>query len=125
MLKLKAIELENEIEKTDKINSPTEARGHVQHLERKLIKVMPMMNLMSDLVKFSRMFEDQKNKQPGTDSLVMKQEESIKVGIVSNHAVREEWQHNFQLVLCEIHQLESDILEMTSGVSSNTYQLVE
>ena len=34
MLKLKAIELENEIEKTDKINSPTEARGHVQHLER-------------------------------------------------------------------------------------------
>ena len=90
MLKLKAIELENEIEKTDKINSPTEARGHVQHLERKLIKVMPMMNLMSDLVKFSRMFEDQKNKQPGTDSLVMKQEESIKVGIVFNLAVREE-----------------------------------
>ena len=81
MLKLKAIELENEIEKTDKIASPTEARGHVQHLERKLIKVMPMMNLMSDLVKFSRMFEDQKNKQTGMDSLVVKQEESIKVGI--------------------------------------------
>ena len=90
MLKIKVIELENEIEKTDKIDSATEARTHVQHLERKLIKVMPMMNLMSDLVKFSRMFEDQKNKQPGTDSLVMKQEESIKVGIVSNHAVREE-----------------------------------
>ena len=81
ILKLKAIELENEIEKTDKMNSPTEARGHVRHLERKLIEVMPMMNLMSDLVKFSRMFEDQKNKQPGMDSLVVKQEESIKVGI--------------------------------------------
>lgn len=81
ILKLKAIELENEIEKTDKMSSPTEARGHVRHLERKLIEVMPMMNLMSDLVKFSRMFEDQKNKQPGMDSIVVKQEESIKVGI--------------------------------------------
>ena len=81
ILKLKAIELEKEIEKIDKMNSPTEARGHVRHLERKLIEVMPMMNLMSDLVKFSRMFEDQKNKQPGMDSIVVKQEESIKVGI--------------------------------------------
>ena len=80
-VKLKVIELETEIEKTEKIDSAAEARTHVQHLERKLIKVMPMMNLMSDLVKFSRMFEDQKNKQPGMDSLVVKQEESIKVRI--------------------------------------------
>ena len=79
MLKLKAIDLEHEIEKTDKIDSPTEARGHVQHMERKLIKVMPMMNLLSDLLKFSRMFEEQKHNQPGMDSLVVKQEESIKV----------------------------------------------
>ena len=81
ILKLKAIEVENEIEKTDKMSSPTEARENVRRLERKLIEVMPMMNLMSDLVKFSRMFEDQKNKQPGMDSLVVKQEECIKVGI--------------------------------------------
>ena len=50
VLKLTAIDLENDIEKTEKIESPTEARQHVQDLERKLIKVMPQMNLMSDLV---------------------------------------------------------------------------
>ena len=31
----------------------------------------------------------------------------------------------FQLVLCEIHQLEAEILEVTSGVSSKTYELVK
>ena len=87
---------------------------------------MPMMNLMSDLVKFSRMFEDQKNKQPGMDSLVVKQEESIKVGIWDYMiTMTTEWEHKFQLVLCEIHQLESDILDITSGVSSNIYDLVK
>ena len=57
VLKLTAIELENDIEKTEKIESPTEARQHVHDLEKKLIKVMPQMNLISDLVKFTRLYE--------------------------------------------------------------------
>ena len=80
MFKLKTIELENEIEQTDKIDCPTEARRHVRDLERKLIKVMPQMNLVSHLVKFTRMHDEykQSNKQ-GNTSLVALQEESIKV----------------------------------------------
>ena len=81
MLKLKAIELQNDTEKIDKIESPTAARRHVQDLERKLIKVMPQMNLMSDLVKFTQLSDQYKqNDQQGSDeSFVAKQGESIKV----------------------------------------------
>ena len=83
VLKLTAIDLENDIEKTERIESPTEARQHVQDLERKLIKVMPQMNLMSDLVKFRRLYEgyQQSAHQETESKLVALQEDNIKVGI--------------------------------------------
>ena len=82
MFKLKTIELENEIEQTDKIDCPTDARRHVRDLEGKLIKVMPQMNLVSDLVKFNRMHDEyRQSNQQGNNSLVVLQEESIKVRI--------------------------------------------
>ena len=79
MLKQKAINLEIEIQKTAKIESPTEARQHIQSLERSLIKVMPLMNLLTSLVRFNHMYEEHKRSDSREDDTVFNKKEVIEV----------------------------------------------
>ena len=79
MLKQKAINLEVEIQKTAKIESPTEARQHIQSLERSLIKVMPLMNLLTSLVRFNHMYEEHKRSDSREDDTVFNKKKVIEV----------------------------------------------
>lgn len=105
LLKQEAIYLEVDIEKTVKIESPTAARKHVLDLERNLIKVMPLMNLLTNLVKFSHMHEEHLKTNPGTEMIVSRQKESI------------------ETLVYTIHQLEHDVLSGNCDISALVCQL--
>ena len=79
LLKQKVIQLEMEIEKTVKIENPTEARKHVQDLESSLIKVMPLMNLLTSLVRFNLMYEEYHKKNLRVELIISQQKENIEV----------------------------------------------
>ena len=79
LLKQKVIQLEMEIEKTVKIENPTEARKHVQDLESSLIKVMPLMNLLTSLVRFNLMYEEYQKKNLRVELIISQQKENIEV----------------------------------------------
>jgi len=102
LLKQKVIQLEMEIEKTVKIESPTEARKHIQDLEGSLIKVMPLMNLLTSLVRFNLMYEEYHRKNSRVEPIISQQKENI------------------EGLLFDIHQLESDVLGVNCNISSLT-----
>ena len=79
MLKQKAIKLEIEIQKTAKIESPTEARRHIQSLERSLIRVMPLMNLLTSLVRFNHMYEEYQRSDSREEENVLNKRKIIQV----------------------------------------------
>ena len=79
LLKQKVIQLEMEIEKTVKIESPMEARKHGQDLESSLIKVMPLMNLLTSLVRFNLMYEEYQRKNSKVEPIISQQKENIEV----------------------------------------------
>ena len=79
MLKQKAIKLEIEIQKTAKIESPTEARRHIQSLERSLIRVMPLMNLLTSLVRFNHMYEEYQRSDSREEEHVLNKRKIIQV----------------------------------------------
>ena len=79
MLKQKAIKLEIEIQKTSKIESPTEARRHIQSLERSLIRVMPLMNLLTSLVRFNHMYEEYQRSESREEENVLNKRKIIQV----------------------------------------------
>ena len=81
MLKQKAINLEIEIQKTAKIESPTEARQDIQRLERSLIRVMPLMNLLTSLVRFSHMYEEYQRNESQEEDNVLNKKKVIEVKI--------------------------------------------
>ena len=81
MLKQKAINLEIEIQKTAKIESPTEARQHIQRLERSLIRVMPLMNLLTSLVRFNHMYDEYQRSGSHEDENVFNKKKIIEVKI--------------------------------------------
>ena len=83
ILKQKAIHMENEIAKTAKIDCPVEARKHVQNLETSLIKVMPLMNLLTSLLRFNIMFDDYIKSNPSSAEIeVLQQKNNIEVSII-------------------------------------------
>ena len=106
LLKQEAINLEVEIEKTVKIENPVEARNHVHHLEKSLIKVMPLMNLLTSLVKLHQLQEDHLRCNSNIETIVSKQRTSI------------------EKLLIKIHQLESDVLNTNCSISKCVYDLV-
>ena len=55
-LKEKAIELQSQIEKTQELNDPEVERTQMNSLQKVLISVMPMMNLVRTLVKMEALY---------------------------------------------------------------------
>ena len=79
MLKQKAINLEIEIQKNTKIESIAEARQHIQSLESTLIRVMPLMNLLTSLVRFNHMFEEYQRSETRPEEKVLNKKLAIEV----------------------------------------------
>ena len=55
-LKERAIELQSQIEKTRELNNPEHERTQLNSLQKELISVMPMMNLVRTLVKMEALY---------------------------------------------------------------------
>ena len=55
-LKDRAIELQSQIEKTRELNDPEHERSRLNSLQKELISVMPMMNLVRTLVKMEALY---------------------------------------------------------------------
>ena len=83
---------------------------------------MPLMNLLTSLVRFNHMYEEHKRSDSREDDTVLNKKKVIEVK--TNEIKQNICVLSFQDLLFEVHQVESEVLSINCNISGLTYKLV-